>query len=389
MKPYSLWALSLMISSATTQAGALESQWELAMAAAYDRVSDSALFEGQSNVSQQALLQGALQYEAWEGQVSALHQAERGGGEDSQLVVEELFWQGSWQGWDWLLGKRRLDFGVGYGHRPLDWFLPIERNPVSLQVSEGVGVVSASRFTESGELSVMLVDADISQVSNGKLPKGVAIRWYQLGASAEWQLLGYMDDQRGMNLGGSWVNTYGEQWEIHSEWHYQQEYWRWQTPELTAMPKQEQVDDGWQALVGMTWANSIGHSVILEYWFDNRAWGKSEWSQVFDNSLWYKNQGVQWDSLRQSFATAFLSDNPLRHNLLLHWTLSNNEYHPKVDLIYTPEDSGLILTIGGEREITDDWVIGASARFFGGRDESAFAQLQNQAVFTLSTTIVF
>ncbi|WP_444932677.1 hypothetical protein [Microbulbifer sp. JTAC008] len=389
MKLYSLWALPLLIGSATSQADALESQWELAMTAAYDRASDSSLFEAQSSVSRQALLQGALQYEAWEGQISAFHQAERGGSEDLELVVEELFWQGSWQDWDWLLGKRRLDFGVGYGHRPLDWFLPIERNPVSLQVSEGVGVVSASRFTENGELSVMLVDAGISQASGGDNPKGFAMRWYQLGTSAEWQLLGYMDDQRGMNLGGSWVNTYGEQWEIHTEWRYQQEYWRWRAPALMAMPKQEQMDDGWQALIGMTWANSIGHSVILEYWFDSRAWGKSEWEQVFDNSLWYQNQGVQWDGLRQSSAMAFLSDNTLRHNLLLHWTLTNNEYHPKVDLIYTPEDGGLILTIGGEREIADDWVLGTSVRYFAGPDESAFAQLQNQAVFTLSTTIVF
>ncbi|WP_445362103.1 hypothetical protein ACJJIQ_12945 [Microbulbifer sp. ANSA003] len=389
MKLYSLWALSLLIGSATSQADALESQWDLAMTAAYDRASDSSLFEGQSSVSRQALLQGALQYEAWEGQISAFHQAERGGSEESELVVEELFWQGSWQDWDWLLGKRRLDFGVGYGHRPLDWFLPIERNSVSLQVSEGVGVVSASRFTESGELSLMLIDAGISQVSGGDLPRGLAMRWYQLGLSAEWQLLGYMDDQRGVNLGGSWVNTYGEQWEVHAEWRYQQEYWRWLPPELMAIPKQEKANDGWQALIGMTWANSIGHSIILEYWFDSRSWGKNEWGQVFDYSQWYQNQGVQWDSFRRSSAMVFSNDNALRHNLLLHWMLSNNEYHPKIDLVYTPEDSGLFLTIGGERKLTEDWVLGASARFFGGRDESAFAQLQSQAVFTLSTTIVF
>ncbi|WP_444935441.1 hypothetical protein ACJJIW_13490 [Microbulbifer sp. JMSA004] len=389
MKSFYIWALSLMFGSAISQAGALESQWELAMAAAYNRASDSALFEGESNVSRQALLQGAFQYEAWEGQVSAFHQAERGGSEDSLLVVAELFRQGSWQDWDWLIGKRRLDFGVGYGHRPLDWFLPMERNPVSLQVNEGVGVMSASHFTGSGEFSVMLVDAGISQHSGGTLPKGIAARWYQLGASAEWQLLGYIDDKRGVNLGGSWVNTYGEQWEAHAEWRYQQDHWRWQPPELKAIPKQEKENNGWQALIGMTWANSAGHSVILEYWFDSRSWGKNEWDQVFDYSQWYQNQGVQWDSFRRSSAMAFSDENALRHNLLLHWMLSNNEYHPKVDLIYTPEDSGLILTIGGERKLTEDWVLGASARFFGGRNESAFAQLQSQAAFTFSTTIVF
>ncbi|WP_444944651.1 hypothetical protein ACJJIK_07635 [Microbulbifer sp. ZKSA006] len=389
MKLYTLLVLPLILANATSQAAPFESQWELAMATAYDRASDSVLFDGASGVSRQALLQGAFQYQDWEGQVSVFHQAERGASEDSQLVVDEFFWQGSWQNWDWLLGKRRLDFGVGYGQRPLDWFLPIERNAVALQVNEGVGVASASRFTGSGEFSVMLVDAGISQVSTGDLPKGLAARWYQLGASAEWQLLGYIDDQRGVNLGGSWVDTYGEQWEVHTEWRYQQKYWRWQPAELMAVPQQERDNDGWQALIGMTWANSEGHSVIFEYWFDSRTLGKSEWDQVFDNSHWYQSQGVQWDNLRQSSAMVFLNDSTLRHNLLLHWTLSDNEYHPKLDIIYTPEDSGLILTVGGEREITEDWGLHASLRYFGGREQSAFAQLQTQWVFTLSSTIVF
>ncbi|MCO1336659.1 hypothetical protein MO867_20240 [Microbulbifer sp. OS29] len=386
------WALSLLLSCGLCQAESLESQWELAIAAAHGFTSDSALFETNSNLSRQALLQGALHYGTWEGQVSVIHKAKRGGSEDTLLVVEELFWQREWLGWDWLLGKRRLDFGVGYGYRPLDWFLPVERNPVSLQANEGVAVISASRFTESGELSIMWVDANAGQEAENELPKGLAVRWYQLEASAEWQFLGYLDDQRGINLGASWVNTYGEQWELHGEWRYQQEYLYWQepqSPELASAPKQIELDNGWLALMGMTWANSRGHSVILEYWFDSRAWGHKNWSTLRDNSQWYQSRGALWDGLRLSSAQAYLSENALQHTMLVHWGLSNHEYHPKVDLIYTPEDGGIIFTAGFSCEVGSDWTVAASVRYFDGPEESASAQLPNQAVVTLSSSIVF
>ncbi len=62
----------------------------------------------------------------------------------AEIIISELFWQESFDIFDMpldlQLGKVRLDWGVGYGYRPLDIFTPYRRNPVGIQVEEGAGV---------------------------------------------------------------------------------------------------------------------------------------------------------------------------------------------------------------------------------------------------------
>ncbi|WP_444890817.1 hypothetical protein [Microbulbifer sp. DLAB2-AA] len=390
MKRNTFWLLLMMSLVGELNAQSLTQQWELAMAVSAKNQSKSALFDSGSGYERQVKLQGALQVSDWEGQVSMLHEAGSGAGEESELVVEELFWQGDRFGWDLLAGKRRLDFGVSYAHRPLDLFLPMERNPVSLRADEGVAVVSASRFTASGELSLMLVDANASQLINEELPRGLAARWYQLKGVSEWQLLGYLDDQRGLNIGASWVTTYGESWELHSEGRYQQRYRQWLkpgSPRTGTLPREGEQSDGWQALLGMTWTHNAGHTIIAEYWFDSRAWHTRDWQRLADNANWYREQGEGWDATRYASAVAFLSEARNRHNLMMHWSLSNHNYNPKLDILYSPGDRGMVLTAGINHEMKGDWTLGASIRYFGGAKKSYFTQLPNETLVTLTANM--
>ncbi|WP_444919528.1 hypothetical protein ACJJID_11015 [Microbulbifer sp. CnH-101-G] len=392
MRRNAFWLLLMLFSASELKAASLAQQWELAVAVNAKSRSESAIFDIESGYERQAKLQGALQLAGWEGQVSVLHDADNGAGEESELIVEEFFWQGGWFDWDLLAGKRRLDYGVSYAHRPLDLFLPMERNPVSLRTNEGVAVVSASRFTASGELSLMLVDANASQLIDEALPKGIAARWYQLEGESEWQLLGYLDDQRGLNIGASWVATYGESWELHSEGRYQQHYRQWlkpDGPEASVSPREGEQSDGWQALLGMTWAHRAGHTVIAEYWFDSRAWHTRDWKKLSENARWYREQGVRWDGIRYASAAAFLSEGRNRHNVMLHWRLSNHNYNPKLDLLYSPDDGGLVVTTGIHREMNSNWTLGASIRYFGGAKQSYFAQLPSDTHVTLTANMNF
>lgn len=63
---------------------------------------------------------------------------------EAELIISELFWQSSVDiantSLDLQLGKVRVDWGVGYGYRPLDIFTPYRRNPVGIQVEEGAGL---------------------------------------------------------------------------------------------------------------------------------------------------------------------------------------------------------------------------------------------------------
>ncbi|WP_299586035.1 hypothetical protein [uncultured Microbulbifer sp.] len=392
MKWITFGLLPLTFYMGAPHAQSISQQWILAMAVKAESKSDTAISDAESGYARQLKLQGALQYGDWEGQLSFLYEAESGQGESSELVVEELFWQGDWSGWDLMAGKRRLGFGVSYAHRPVDVFLPVERNPVYLHTNEGVAVVSASRFTESGELSLMLVDANASRFHDTGLPRGLAVRWYQLGGVNEWQLLGYLDDQRGLSIGGSLVTTYGESWELHTEGRYQQRYKQWKEPsfpEAAAPSIEEERRDGWQALLGMTWTHSEGHSLIAEYWYDSRAWRAQDWQELANNAHWYRDQGSQWDSTRYTWAAAFLGEGRNRHNLMLHWSASNHRYNPKLDLLYSPEDRGVVVTVGCSRELRGYWTLDGSVRYFGGAKNSYLAQLPIKTLVTLTTNRTF
>ena len=110
-----------------------------------------------------ALLRVQAEWQSWSGlfaaQSSQLASSNSSDSADNELIVQELFWQGIWETGvlplDMTLGKIRLDWGVGYGYRPLDLFKPYRRNPVGIQVEEGAGVAMASYFDLSGEWSLL------------------------------------------------------------------------------------------------------------------------------------------------------------------------------------------------------------------------------------------
>ncbi len=383
----------------------VDQQWSLDLAMANKTSSHSILFPPSSTLSRQAKLEWGLQYSNWESQWVLFHEANTSGQDTSKSLLKELFWQGERAGWDWMVGKRVLSFGVGYARRPLDIFQTNERNAVSLQVNEGIGLISASRFSGSGEFSIMWVDAGIGSLARKHPQSGIAMRWYQLSDETEWQLLTYHDNKRGFTVGGSWVRTQGEHLEFHAEWRYQQHYQPWQHSPQKQTSQQmepnapinnwqsplEQVDQakGWEALAGLTWANSQGHNVIAEYWYDSRAWHNNQWTDLFELAERQLHSGPPAAPLRYANGQAFLVENQHRHNLLLHWHLDNTDWNPSADIVYTPEDKGVIFTAAVARELDQHWTLGASLRYFGGSSQSVYAQLPSRRVFTLNMEFLF
>lgn len=94
---------------------------------------------------------------------------------DAEFVVQELFWQGEATLFelpiDLTAGKLRLDWGVGYGYRPLDILKPYRRNPVGIQVEEGALIALGSYFDLQGEWSLVASDSSFTQQSGSTLEK--------------------------------------------------------------------------------------------------------------------------------------------------------------------------------------------------------------------------
>ena len=319
---------------------------------------------------------------------------------EAELIISELFWQSSVDitntSLDLQLGKVRVDWGVGYGYRPLDIFTPYRRNPVGIQVEEGAGVVSVSYFDNQGEWSLIYTDSSWTQQQGNELEEqseqqGIGIRRYALMGDTEYQWVAYYDDVRQGLVGVSVVTVLDAAWEFHGSAVYQSKYLSYQQPSITLYPVTlEKEENAYQALVGFTWANAVGNSIVLEYWYDSRAWSKSDWNNAFI---------VATPSYQQGFNQA----NMVQHNMMFHWSLDPNawstwewsrdiswlsQFTPTFDVLYSPEDNGVIATQwlnyllhdSGDSSIEME----LAARFLTGSDDSAYANLPDKHMLLLN-----
>lgn len=319
---------------------------------------------------------------------------------EAELIISELFWQSSVDiantSLDLQLGKVRVDWGVGYGYRPLDIFTPYRRNPVGIQVEEGAGVASVSYFDNQGEWSLIYTDSSWTQQQGNELEEqseqqGIGIRRYALMGDTEYQWVAYYDDVRQGLVGVSVVTVLDAAWEFHGSAVYQSKYLSYQQPSITLYPVTlEKEENAYQALVGFTWANAVGNSIVLEYWYDSRAWSKSDWNNAFI---------VATPSYQQGFNQA----NMVQHNMMFHWSLDPNawstwqwsqniswlsQFTPTFDVLYSPEDNGVIATQWLNYLVHDNGdssiEMELAARFLTGKSDSAYANLPDKHMILLN-----
>ncbi|GAD03412.1 hypothetical protein [Agarivorans albus] len=375
----------LLLLSSVSQA-AWQQQWQLELDVGFASASNSPVFASEEQWFGDAALRWFPQYGNVQGQLVALSQAKQKQDNQHDLIVAELFWKTELAERDLLVGKQRIDLGVSYGFRPLDMFLPYRRNPVAIQVEEGVGVLSLSQFSGNGEYALFYTDSYLATESEGLQQRGLGLRWYQLNNDSEWQAVSYYDNKRALNLGGTWVTTFGDAWEVHAESRYQQHYQRSVSQlnssnigQVSPVIEQE-FNHGFQALIGMTWANLNGDNLILEYWFDNRALNQTQWQQVADISYYLQQQSGDISNLRFSQGEVFNGQNLLQHNVMLHWHRDIEDWQPAFDLMLAPEDGGVIATARLDYEFSQGWTLGARLRYLGGASDAVYSLLPENKV---------
>ena len=338
---------------------------------------------------------------------------------DTQLIVRELFWQHSIslssslfgdQYIDVTLGKMRLDWGVGYGYRPLDVIKPYRQNPVGIVAEEGAGVASLSMFDDSGEWTLLYSDSswgsqEVNQLERASEQQGVGIKRYNLIGDHEYQWLAYYDDVRHGLLGASLVSVLNLAWEFHGSMVYQRHSLGYSLPDEQYQPVQlEEQGDAFQALVGLTWANDIGHNIVLEYWYDSRAWSDSEW-QTAINRAQDLSQIPATQPLASAYAQGYQHANIVEHNLMAHWSLDSSGWRhwfadgastwawlddvtPTLDLMIAPQDGGIIATQWINYQAIDNGSASVelelAARFLGGNKDSAYANLPDSHMILLN-----
>ncbi len=144
-----------------------------------------------------------------------------------------------------------------------------------------------------------------------------------------------------------------------------------------------------QFLFGLNWANAAGHNVIAEYWYDGRSWSEQEWQQALNTAEQMHTAGLT--QAAASYAQGYQAANMVAHNVMLHWTwdgatgrpLGIDNLTPSLDLLWSVEDGGLIMTPWLNWLAYDNGSasleLELAARFFSGEPDSAYANLPDNA----------
>lgn len=343
---------------------------------------------------------------------------------ESEFIIRELFWQGGIElpeslfGGHYLditLGKVRLDWGVGYGYRPLDVIKPYRQNPVGIVAEEGAGVASVSMFDGMGEWTLLYSDSswtsqDVNSLEQNSEQQGIGVRRYNMLGAHEYQWLAYYDDVRHGLLGASIVTVLNEAWEFHGSAVYQRQSLGYKIPSYAGGPVElTEQGEAFQGLMGITWADDIGQNVVLEYWFDSRAWSQSEWESAMTNAQILTSLPLS-SALGESYLQGYQHANVVEHNILFHWSLDSSAWSqilptdagnwwgdvvgfldnltPTFDLMYAPQDGGFIATQWINYRVSDNGVssvdLELAARFLSGKSDSAYANLPDSHMILLN-----
>lgn len=411
-----IFALAAMVSGSGLAQPSFNWDWTISVSQSQQR--DSVWFEPHtaSHTEQlDALLSVQAEWQSWSGlfvaQSSQLASSNSSDSVDNELIVQELFWQGVWETGvlplDMTLGKIRLDWGVGYGYRPLDLFKPYRRNPVGIQVEEGAGVAMASYFDLSGEWSLLYSDSSWTKQESSELEQrteqqGIGLRRYWLTDETEWQGIAYYDDVRQGLIGGSMVSVYDASWAYHASFVYQRDYLGFEQQGLYSPVILANKSSGFQGLVGLNWASQAGNQIIVEYWYDNRAWSEEGWRQGLERAA-ALSESANTAGLSHSYAQGLNHINLVQHNVMFHWSLNPTSWsqwqwsknalwlenvEPTFDLLLSPQDGGVIATQWINYSAYDSGQtsvdVELAARFMTGSHDSVYANLSDKRMIFIN-----
>lgn len=319
---------------------------------------------------------------------------------EKKFIVQELFWQPETAlagvPIDLSIGKERLDWGVGYGFRPLDIFKSYERNPVGIQVDEGVGAATASYFDGIGQWELVATDESWASTNTNparlaKKQHGIGLRRYALVGNTELQGVMYFDQIHRRTVGGSVVAVLTPALEVHSSFVYAQRYQAYQQGDINEPVKLGMSSDSYQFLLGFNWANTAGLNIIGEYWYDGRSWDKKMWQQAFQRIGELSHHSATMD-LASSYSYGLDNTSLVAQNVMLHFKLDMSALHPRdlwlekfepsLDLLVSPTDGGLVATPRLSYPVYEsaksDMKLELASRFYTGLGNSVYANVPDR-----------
>ncbi len=302
----------------------------------------------------------------------------------------EAYFSTSWNNIDFSLGKKIISWGTGYGFRPTDVIFNQDLQSTSKETFEGVPQFSLNYYLDMGEIALVAVPDSYQ----GDMLFG---RYFESFEQYDLQLLAGYSQQRGTQLGAAGVWIVNDSLALHFDATLSEKYQKEvnslinSNSTLPLANNNPFVSKEYQAavrsLVGLNYSWGENNNIIVEYWYDDFAYSKTQWQDLIhlaekQRQLLSSNIPAQavygnlaWNL--QAMQSIYL----LQHNLFLLWSQQGDDgWLPSLSVLYAPEDGGVINTLELSNNL--DWMqINIGYRHFGGKADSVYAQLLPEAQF--------
>ena len=346
---------------------------------------------------------------AWSGinlVATARSSAKSGARPDNELLINELYYEPTLFGERFSLGKKILSWDVGFGFRPLDVIQRENRRSIFASTLEGVPYLAWETFT--AEDAWMLVLANLGRGLAGmvKNDESLALKYFRRFDNTDVHALLRVSRRNRLEAGASFSSVVGESLEWHASLLQQARYektfntliGRSGLPLSASDPFVTQTNrQGRKALLGATWTGESGISLLVEAWYDRSAHSAAEWRAAAALArrqvALLGRPGIAESAVLGNLVygtRAFEQPNLLKKNLLLRLShrTEGESFEPAIDILYTPEDGGRVITASLGYE-ANRYRIDAGLRVYGGDADSAYRLLPEKRVAYVALQAAF
>lgn len=304
---------------------------------------------------------------------------------DQKLEFSEAYWSIDRGDWSFSAGKRKRDFDVNHGLRPLDLFSSTDTLALYTVVAPGVWQAAADWFGADNAWTLLCNQTEQVFRRYGELlpaSTGCGARYYQQAGPLEWQALAHYDKDIGWRVGASQVWVLNEGLALQGSLLWQQQYWtnhwiHWPTSQRPAgvgvdrpLADAVQQQGAWQLSTGLNYTAAAGWNLLLEYNYDGQASADQDWQ-----ALQHRLQGPALQALEQQSSLQLFSGRQLtRQQWLLHLR-AEGDWQPSLTLLYQPAVTGLLISGAVSYSVNDQFKINLGIKHFAGPADSSFRLL--------------
>lgn len=325
-----------------------------------------------------------------------------GGRTQATAWLNELYGSLGDGAWQFSAGKKTIAWDVGYGFRPNDVVAQEKRRSLISTTVIGKPLASLEYFNSNTSVSMVWVNPGHATTTDVADEQALAARVYHHTGGVDLHGFGRYGQKSGGSLGAaaSWVAT--DEMEVHGSLRFMQRNtglrMNADTPLLQRnSPWQNNTQNNVvQAMLGANYTTESQHSFFIEAWWDGTALSDREWQnwnkrnlalQGSVNYLPQMQQVIGYNLAWQNQALS-ASGNIRRKNVFARWSWQENGWQPSLDVLWTPEDNGRIVTaaLGWQG---DRISINGGVRFYGGPSKAILAQLPDSRTAYISATWAF